>query len=474
MEEQSYALNTDEKYLFEGNEPSVHLQNVVVAGLSHNSYMLALVKDQIQTKYFRDNACKVMYQALLNYYKDCQDVPKTLDELLKMADDAFVNFGTTKEQVLTKISNLFEAGEKIKDNEKFLTKCAEELIIKCKTNQAASDALDLMKESKSGEIDTKEFVRQMIESLSVSLEQTSVYTMSDLDRLEEVRKEAYGDGNNNKVIKSCMPSINDSFQYGGYQIGTLNMIVAPPGTGKTSYLINEACYAAKQNKHVLHVYLGDMIRADHNIRYLSCLSGMLQNDVARMTGEQQAKLIKTLNETYPGIMDRISCMCFATGDKTVNEVIEIIKKDQAKQSKNLKKNIHYDFINIDYADNFQKTMDNNYVESGYIYERLAWFGRTNQSVMMVASQPKLGYWSEEIIPMEGAAESSKKQHVSDSVFSMNRAARGFTFGTIFASKIRRGTTGQIIRYQSHWEVCRIDEIDETTYKQLRHDSGLEV
>ena len=703
-ETKSYKINTSDDSIFEGTRASIYLQNAVIAGLMHNVYMLALVKDQMDESYFKDPSCCVIFRGLVKYYEDYQDIPKDMNTLNLSIDRSYINLGATKDQVLSRAKDLFVAGKEIQDNEKFITKCAEELIVKIRTNKAASKALDKLKNNIAGELDTQELVQDMIDSMSVNLAPSPVYTMSDLKMLERARKEAYGDGDSHdKVIKSCMPSINKILQYQGYQVGTLNLFVASPGcftgdtkimtldgkshtlqemyenkmrigiygcdkegnlstdiadsiylsdyvtelievevdrfykikctpdhpfmlrdgkykradelkvedklmpitrekvkfnqykkdeesevfvkigkdkcemifnkdkkpyytsilssnsdcnnigyiqykdnnrmnnypdnieinkgtdtilkidkykiknivkyyvntskvtkvtkmklevavpvygivnagrnqnyaivlnkkrgifvsnTGKTSFLINEASFAAQQGKTVMHIYLGDMVYQDSTIRYLSNITGILQNDIARMSEEEQAKLIVQTNEYYPGVMDRINYMCFPTGEITVNELIEMIKKDQIRNEK------HYDLINVDYADNFKKVMDNNYIESGYIYERLAWFGRVNKTVVLVASQPKLTYWGDEIIPLEGAAESSRKQHIVDTLFSIGRAAKGLNFGTFFAAKVRRGQTGGMFRYQSHWERCKIEEINDNQYKDLRSANGI--
>ena len=710
MEQSSYSIDTEDTSIFDGNKASVYLQNAVLAGLMHNSYLFALVESQgVNESYFRDSSCSNIFKGLSNYFKEYQDLPKNLNDICLSVEKVYLaGKGVTLDQVIARATDLYQAGVALKGNERYVAKCAEDLIIKVKTNRAANRVLDKLKNINegSGTLNIQEFVQEMIDSMSVNLEPTAVYNMLDLDKLEEIRREAYGDEGNgkSKVIKSCIPKINSSFQYGGYQVGTLNLIVSPPGcftgdtkimtldgsahtleelyekkmkigiygcnnkgelsvdlaesvylsdyvdelieveidrtykikctpdhpfmlrdgsykradqltkdtllmpitrerikhkkyreedtdvlvkvgvdryeiifnkdkryfytsllssnldnqdsielidyrdkntfnnypdnlsirnskefilvrdkykiknivkyyfneprvtkitrikleenvpvygivnagrnhnyaiklnqkrgifvsnTGKTSFLINEGAFAAQQGKEVLHVYLGDMITQDSNVRYMSCISGLLQNDIAGMDLETYKRLVQNVNKQYPGVLSRINCMCFATGEITVNKLLELIKEDQ------IKNNRHYDFINIDYADNFEKTMDNTYQEAGYIYERLAWFGRTNHSVIMVASQPKLTYWSQEIIPMEGAAESSKKQHCADAVLTMNRAARGVNFGTIFMAKVRRGTTGEIIRFQSHWERCKIVEIqEESTYNQLRHDAGM--
>lgn len=228
-------------------------------------------------------------------------------------------------------------------------------------------------------------------------------------------------------------------------------------TGKTSYLINEGSYAALQGFNVLHVFLGDMIQYDGFIRYAACISGRLQDDVVAMSQEEQFDLINQINSQYPDVFNRIHVLAYGSGEIDVDTLIETVKKEQERLG------INFDDIIIDYADNFDKDNTQMYSEGGYIYDRLALFGRLNSSVMMVASQPKISYWKDEIIPLEGASESSKKQHIVDLLMTFNLVARDANIGTFFVPKVRRGISGRLIRVETHWECCRLNEISEDDY-----------
>lgn len=230
-------------------------------------------------------------------------------------------------------------------------------------------------------------------------------------------------------------------------------------TGKTSYLVNEGAYAAQQGFDVLHVFLGDMVGYDGFVRYTSNISGINQDDIAAMSLEEQDKLVMNINNTFCNVLSRINILSYGSGEITVDALIENIQKDQDRHGKS------FDCIIIDYADNFLKDNSNLYAEGGYIYDRMALFSRLNSSVILVASQPKIGYWNEEIIPLEGASESSKKQHVVDLLMTFNLVARGkANIGTFYIPKVRRGISGRFIRVETHWENCKIEEISENEYQ----------
>ena len=244
MEVHSYSIDTNDSSIFEGNKASIYLQNAVLAGLMHNSYMFALVEAQkVNESYFRDSSCSIIFKGLSDYFKEYQDLPKSLNDICLSVEKAFLaGRGVTLDQVIARVKDLYQAGLEIKGNHRYLAKCAEDLIIKVKTNKAASKVLDKLKNINegSGTFNIQEFVQEMIDSMSVNLEPIAVYNMMELDKLEEIRREAYGDEGDgrSRVIKSCIPKINSSFQYGGYQVGTLNLVVSPPGcfTGDTKIM----------------------------------------------------------------------------------------------------------------------------------------------------------------------------------------------------------------------------------------------
>ena len=86
---------------------------------------------------------------------------------------------------------------------------------------------------------------------------------------------------------------------------------------------------------------------------------------------------------------------------------------------------------------------------------------------MVASQPKQAFWGYEIIPLDGAAESSKKQMVVDLAMTMGMVSRDANVGTLFLNKLRRGQTGAYIRIKTDWARCRLYEIDDNEYYALK-------
>lgn len=439
---------------------SVDHQKLVISGFLKNSYILSVVEKDLNDGYFSDSSCRIIYKSLISYYHQYQSLPSELS-LYSAIDDNFIELGPSKEAVKSVARSLLMSDD---IDETFLLDKVKELVKKVRVSRAFSRSLDRIKSGVS--LNDEELVNELIASLEVNYNKSGVFILSDARAIDEERRLAIGDSKRSGIIKSVIPTVNMSLQYNGYQKGTINLIVSPPGVGKTSFLVNEGAYAAIQGFNVLHVFLGDMVGYDGMVRYISNISGINQDEIIKMDSIEQDELIVSVNKDHTRVLDRIAIVSYGASAVTVDELIEFIKNEQEHLE------MQFDDIIIDYADNFKKDNTNLYSEGGYIYDRLALLARMNNSVVMVASQPKIGHWNSEIIPMEGASESSKKQHVVDVLMTFNTVARAVNIGSIFIPKVRRGFSGKIARVETHWENCRIQEIDETEYNLKRGQLNL--
>lgn len=591
-------------------------QRLVIAGLLQNGYILSAASKDINDSYFTDSSCRIIYKSLSGYYEEFSKLPSEA-ELSLLLESNYIEIGDSLETVKDNLHQLY-AYDKI--DEEFLLERVTELIKKVRVSRALQRNLEKIKNGTA--LNDNRILNDLINSLDVSYSRSGILCLSDNDGLLEARKEAVGN-NSNEVIRSILPSINQSLQYRGFQKGTMNLIVSPPGcftgdtkimtldgkshslenlynfhgeigiygcspdgkintgiadrvylseytddlveveldngfkirctpdhpfmmregdykhaesleegdslmpihhglnhsefvkeakasnhkvksvrrlklekkvpvygvvnagtyhnyaldigegegifvsnTGKTSYLVNEGAYAALQGFNTLHVFLGDMIQYDGFVRYISCISGELQDNIIDMSAEEQQELVEKVNEDFNDTLRRISVLSYGSGEIAVDQLIENINKEQERLG------VVFDDIIIDYADNFLKDNTALYSEGGYIYDRLALYGRVNHSVIMVASQPKIQYWRDEVIPLEGASESSKKQHIVDLLMTFNLVNRNAKIGTFFVPKVRRGISGKLIRVKTEWERCRIVEISEQDYTNLKSEMSL--
>ena len=232
-------------------------------------------------------------------------------------------------------------------------------------------------------------------------------------------------------------------------------------TGKSMFLINEGAYAAKQGFKVLHVFIGDMVEYDGFIRYLSCLSCMEQSALIRLNEEKQQEVINFCNQQYNDVFTRIGILAYPSQTITVDALMEDISKLESRH------NLDFDMIIVDYPDNLLQEGKSLYEDGGTLYSSLERMARLSKSVVLVASQPGKFYWNHSIIPLEAAAESSKKQQCVDVMITFNTETRGAPIGTMLLAKARKGEVGKIFRVKTDFSKCQMAEIDEGTFNAMK-------
>ena len=233
--------------------------------------------------------------------------------------------------------------------------------------------------------------------------------------------------------------------------------------GKTMFMVNELANAARQGYNALHLFIGDMTEYDGLVRYLSNVSGVPQDSVVGMNLAGQKELVSHLNQESD-ILKRIVVKSYAASEISVEQMIEDVFKIQNDL------NIRFNIIAVDYPDNLIKHQDNMYESGGDIYNRLSYLARRNNCVILAGSQPKISNWNDEIIPLSGCAESSKKQHIADLIIALGRPSNDSKLLTGFLAKVRRGTMGTIFRIKTEFERARLKMISEFDYIQEKTDA----
>lgn len=440
---------------------SKETQETIVAALLKDSYLYSICKDEMNDGYFSDGSCKVIYKSLSVYYDKYNAIPG-LNEMLIMIDDCFyTTAGVTITEVKDTCCRLYEFEE---PDETFIKDKITDFLRKVRSSSALKNFVDKMKVNPNLESDT--IVSDLAKALDVQLSTTRVFMMNDIDQVKEARLASVGDESCKRIIKSSINSLNACLMFKGWQPSTVNMIVAPPAVGKSMLLINEGVCAAKQGFDVLHIFIGDMVEYDGFIRYLSCISQTPQNNLVMMSLEKQQDVVNICNQQFNNIFDHIFILAYPSLSIAVDALIEDINKFEKQLGKD------FGMIIIDYPDNLIQEGRNLYEEGGTLYSSLERLARVSKSVVLVASQPSKYYWSYEIIPLEAAAESSKKQMCVDVMLTMNLSSRGSNAGSMLLAKCRKGEQGKIFRFKTDYSRCQIEEVDEGTYQALKAASGI--
>jgi replicative DNA helicase len=435
---------------------SSELQEISLAGLMSDPYLLAKCSHEITEDFFSKSSYKLVYKNLCKFYNKYMAIP-TKQEIIVSVQDSMK--GYTKEDIdgtIEDINKLFNV--KISSTD-FLYSKIIEFIRRQKIESCLGKTVDYMQNK--GEIDLDKLAVDLKDSISLSFSKSPVYNLSDISKIKEVREESLGSADRSLIIKCFIDPVNWCMQYNGLIPGTVNMIVAPPGSGKTTWLINQGISTAMQGFNVLHVFLGDMSNYDGLLRYASCLSGVPTSKLVNLTDEQLEAFIKKINMT--GFLSHVYIAAYAAGELNAGQLIEEVSSMQ----KTLR--VHFNMVIIDYDENLSKESDSMYESGGEVYNKVGLFSVLNKSVVFIAAQPKPEFWDAEIIPLKGAAESSKKQKIIDLMLTVGKPKKGSKVGTLFIAKNRRGQDQKAIRLLFTGENARVKAISEDQYATLRQE-----
>jgi len=271
-----------------------------------------------------------------------------------------------------------------------------------------------------------EFVRAMSE-LEVSFDPDDAIgaklTSTSFDTIDVSKaKESLGD-----PIKSFMPQINDSFTINGYVRHQLISVVGAPGSGKSLFLMNEACNFLLQGKKVIYLALGDLTMIDFLIRVCSI---MLRKSLDEITLNLEYYYGQFMSR-FPEEANNLKILLVDPDDISIHDFRDWVISN--------KFNEEYDILIMDYDTNFKSTHDM-YSKGEEIYNVGCALSRGDENfdLVFIASQPKAMFYESEIIPMSGANESSRKNQILDVIITIGKHPTAInSIGYINLAKVRR-------------------------------------
>lgn len=417
----------------------------------------------LKPSYFDNEYVKFIYINMNKFYDMYNKLPSSSEEFIAFYTPYLQSYKLlSPDDVASTLRNIYKYSEYDislvdKSVSNFISsKMVLELLVDIKNCVTSADVINI-DDKLSSLVD--EYVEK--KSFDILSSDKEPIKLSDLDNVNKLITYKSDPG---VVIKSSITSLNQSLQYKGYVRGDVGMVIAPPGTGKSTFLISEGAHASSQGFRILHVLIGDMDEGDGIIKYLSNIMSVPQDRLINMTYDDRSEIIN-LKGSLTDSLSNIDIVSFNPDELDSSQLYDKIIKIQSKSR------LHYDMIIVDYPENLRSNPEDSMYSSGdKNYKMLSKLAKDNKSVVLTGSQPKSNYWNHEIIPMDSAAESSKKQHHVDYIFTIGAASiSGDSQVNKFnICKVRRGRKS-ITSVKLLGELSKIIEITDDEYSRVRSE-----
>lgn len=420
----------------------------------------------IKPMYFTSEYVKFLYMMLNEFYEIYGKFPSSIDEYVAFYNPKLRQFNIINEIDLKGVLN--EIYRPSSYDEELTYKTVSNFISQNLTISMINDVKDAIELPDQSSIDERisAIVNQYIDDKSFNL-LTNENPLVKLNEIDTINNIITSKSSPDAVIKSCISTLNNCLQYKGYVKGDVGMVIAPPGTGKSTFLVSEGAYAAQQGYKVLHILIGDMDESDGILKYISNILSIPQDILINQTPDDRLTLLRTKG-SMTNVFSLVNIKTYAPDEISANELYKEVFKIQKDER------THYDMIIVDYPENLLNDVnDSMYMTGDKNYKTLAKIAKKNHCVVLTGSQPKSVYWNHEIIPMDAAAESSKKQHHVDHVFTIGKESRTSTeqVSKFNICKVRRGSKNMTnIRLQG--EFSRVSEISTNEYEKVRASASM--
>lgn len=433
---------------------SKELQEISLVALTKDPYIFSKCMSVISENFYVDLSYKLIYKCLKLYYSKYMILPSK-EELKLLVNDNYTDDYGDLDDISLNIDNIYS--QKVSSEDYAYEKITDFI----RRNKIEGALNKVIKHMESGSVDLDQVAVDLRDSIYINFRKAPVHNLADISSIREIREDALGTSDNPILIKFFIDKVNKCMQYGALPPGTLNMVTAPPGRGKTTLLINQGVCTAKQGYKILHMFLGDMSRYDGLLRYLSCFTGIQTKKLVNLNDDELAKFIQKYNMS--GILANIDIASYAADELTANQLIEEVTSIQKDNR------THYNVVIVDYDENIANDEINIYKSGGQIYNKLALFAVVNKSVVFIASQPKPEFWKQEIIPLEAASESSKKQKIIDLMLTLGKSSKDSSVGTLNIAKNRRGDDCKIMRIKTDGSTAQMTHITEDEYNRIKQN-----
>lgn len=397
---------------------TISLEKIFFAFILNNKKYFEIV----ESIYFKNNEIQIVYDIIRKYMLKNMEVdvptPKQILEMVQLED---------KDGIITKdiLKAILTTNLKEYDEENFVLPKLNAWIL---SNKIKSGTMDIIDETRN--LDTINDYESVI--LSANKIKSIVDNMSNTNFVNDEDLGSDFDDAEVHVQDSAKFKVKSGFETidhmlgGGWDIQTLNVIMAETNNGKSLWMQNFAVKAADLGYNVLYITL-EMSERKVMKRMGSMRLRIPINDYDKISKDVDliSRKIKNLKNSPNGLGDeifdkkvgKIVVKFWAAGTKSINDFDNFIGKCRDK------KGVKFDLIIVDYITLIappKGTLDNLYVKGKGLAEGLRAIGAKYLCPVITGVQVAKDAWNSKDITLSSVPESKAIAETSDTFFAIIR------------------------------------------------------
>ena len=396
----------------------------------------------VQPDYFEYPIHSNLYKAIRSYYEDYKSIPKDL-HLLECIKD-FAGSGEDLSDYDDELCRINNMDASCIGHTDFFLDLIEKFAQKAAMKEAITNSIGLLKDDRMGEIET--LVRDAL-SINRNVDLGQAYFTGVLERFERSLKDTSGNR-----FPLVFDTLNQELE-GGLSIKELAMVVAPPGVGKSLYLVNQGVTALMQNKKVLYISL-EMSEDKIAQRFDSVMTLIAQKNLKNSLALLQKRLA-LFNDKFPS--GQLMIKEFPTGLANINDIRSLLV-----QLHNYEDFIP-DVILVDYLELLRPTRDGlaEYQAQQRISEELRGLAVESNVLIWTATQTNRQGRSVKLITDSELADAYGKIRTCDYAISLNQSEEEFDDGHMrcYVMKSRNGKQRFVVPLSVDYSTLTMSETD---------------
>lgn len=348
---------------------SEHIQRGILFLMKHDKEFFSQIIPLIRSEYFEFPSYQHIFTKIKDYYDKYRKIPN--DEVL--IED--IKYTLPDNQDISDYQDDIHQINQIDistiENKEFILDLVESYARKMAVKEAIKKSVGLLKEDRIEEIET--LVREaLLVTRNVDVGQDYFKEFSDRVKraLHEKEKDRF---------RTVLPTANESLE-GGLCRKEIAMVIAPPGVGKSLYLVNQGAVALMEGRNVLYISL-EMSEDKIANRFDSVLTLLTHKTLSKPEGHLELR-------TRLGIFQnkfsssRLIIKEFPTGQCNVNQVRALLVQLQ------LHANFTPDLVIVDYLELLRpnRIIDAEYQAQQRIAEELRGLAVEHKVLVWTASQ----------------------------------------------------------------------------------------